>query len=290
MKFEHGPIRSASLAPGDIAGSSERAAAPAGISRDPRRWVPADRLAREIEPALRLFCFPYAGGGASIYRGWARLLPPHIEVRPIQMPGRENRIDEPALRRFDEACPLLADMLDGMLDRPFALFGHSMGALLAYGLTLELAARGRALPKLLVVSARRAPHMPSGRPAIHERPEPEFLQHLRELGGTPPEVLEHRELVELLTPVLRADFALNASLKPTEAPAQVPVPVAAFGAIDDKEVPRPALEAWRATTQQPFVMKLFTGGHFYIGSDRNAVVTAIADLLAPIAAKQAVNS
>lgn len=285
MNIDGNSTQRATEAPGHVAGSGPRGRrpAPAGVSRDPRRWVPTERLVRGVEPALRLFCLPYAGGGASIYRGWSGLLPPEIEVRPIQLPGRENRIDEPALRHIDEASPLLADMLAEMLDRPFALFGHSMGALLAYALALELAARGRPPPKLLIVSGRRAPHMPSGRPDIHDRPESEFIQHLRELGGTPPEVLANRELVELVTPMLRADFALNASLKSTQAPARVACPVAAFGAIDDKEVPRASLEAWRATTTGSFAMRLFTGGHFYIVSDRTALTAAIAGVLAPIA-------
>jgi surfactin synthase thioesterase subunit len=271
-------------APGPVGGPAGRRLAPPGVSLDPRRWVPTERLARQVEPTMRLFCLPFAGGGASIYRGWSGLLPAEIEVRPIQLPGRENRIDEPALRHIDEASPLLADMVADLLDRPFALFGHSMGALLAYGLTLELAARGRPLPKLLIVSGRRAPHMPSTRPEIHNRPDPEFIQHLRELGGTPPEVLANRELLELVTPMLRADFALNASLKkPASAPDRVACPIAAFGAVDDREVPHETLKGWQTATTEPFSMRLFTGGHFYIASDRTALTTAIAALLAPIA-------
>lgn len=273
MSIDVASAQRASEAPG-------RRAAPTGISLDPRRWVPTERLVRQAEPALRLFCFPYAGGGASIYRGWSGLLPPEIEVRPIQLPGRENRIDEPALRDIDDAGPLVADMLADLLDRPFALFGHSMGALLAYRLALELAARGWPLPKLLIVSGRRAPHMPSTRREIHNLPDVEFIEHLRDLGGTPPEVFAHQELLELVTPMLRADFTLNASAKPAPVPVRVTCPVAAFGAVDDKEVPQASLGAWRETTAEPFSMRLFTGGHFYIASERAALTTAIASLLA----------
>jgi surfactin synthase thioesterase subunit len=125
--------------------------------------------------------------------------------------------------------------------------------------------------------------MPSTRREIHNLPDSEFVEHLRDLGGTPPEVFAHQELLELVTPMLRADFTLNASAKPSPSPVRVTCPVAAFGAIDDKEVPQTSLGAWRETTAEPFSMRLFTGGHFYIASERAALTTAIATLLAPLA-------
>jgi surfactin synthase thioesterase subunit len=230
---------------------------------------------------MRLFCLPYAGGGASIYRGWSQALPPEIEVRPIQLPGRENRIDEPAVQRLDDLCPLLADMLGDALDRPFVLFGHSMGALIAYGLARELALRGGPPPAMLIVSARRAPHLPPARAPFHDLPEPAFTTRLRQLGGTPPEVFEHSELMELVRPLLRADFALNESLQLPHTPPCVSCPVAAFGAADDPEVAPEALAAWRAIATERFTLRLFAGGHFYLGPERAALLSAIADLLAP---------
>jgi medium-chain acyl-[acyl-carrier-protein] hydrolase len=259
------------------------AGAQRGTSRDPERWLPPERTSRRVAATIRLLCLPYAGGGASIYRSWSRMLPPEIEVRPIQLPGRENRIDEPPMRRLDDLCPLLADMLAGALDRPYVLFGHSMGALLAYALTLELAARGAPAPAMLMVSARRAPHLPPMRAPIHDLPEQEFTHRLRQLGGTPPEVFEHSELMELVVPLLRADFALNESLQLPYPPSGISCPVIALGAVDDPEVAPEALAAWRAVAKDTFTLRLFTGGHFYLGPERATLLAGIADLLSAVA-------
>jgi medium-chain acyl-[acyl-carrier-protein] hydrolase len=250
-----------------------------GISRDPERWLPRDGAMQSVEPTLRLFCLPYAGGGASIYRTWSRVLPPEIEVRPIQLPGRGKRFREPPMRRLEDVCPLIADMLVGVLERPFALFGHSMGALVAYGLALELAARGGPAPTMLIVSARQAPHLPSGRPPVHDLPDAEFRRWLHQLGGTPPEVFADDELMELVLPLLRADAALSESARIPNPPPEVGCPVVALGASDDPEVAPDALAQWRAIAKEEFTLRLFTGGHFYFDRNNGALLATIADML-----------
>lgn len=125
--------------------------------------------------------------------------------------------------------------------------------------------------------------MPAKGPEIHHLPDPEFIDHLRDLGGTPAEVFKHRELVDLLMPMLRADFMLNASAEAAAMPARLRCPVVALGAVDDREVPERALAAWQDATSQSFSMQLFEGGHFYITSKRAELLAAISSLLAPIA-------
>jgi medium-chain acyl-[acyl-carrier-protein] hydrolase len=252
----------------------------AGAARELERWFPRTRPALATPPALRLFCLPYAGGGAAVFRSWPQELPPTIEVRPIQLPGRENRIGEEPARRIADLVPLIADKLAPLLDRPFALFGHSMGALTAYGLTLELATRGAPAPVMLIVSARRAPHLPPTRPPVHDLPDADFMGRLHELGGTPPEVIANPELMALFGPVLRADFALNDSFRPIPAP-RVACPLAVFGADDDSEVTPESLAAWREVAGGPFTLRRFDGSHFFLGTAQGEVLRAIWELLRP---------
>ena len=183
------------------------------------------------------------------------------------------------MRRLEDVCPLLADMLAGVLERPFALFGHSMGAMVAYGLALELAARGGPAPTMLIVSARQAPHLPSRHPPVHDLPDAEFRQWLRRLGGTPPEVFDDDELMELVVPLLRADAALSESVRMPNPPPKVGCPVVALGASDDPEVELDALAQWCAITKEEFTLRLFTGGHFYFDRNSGALLATIADML-----------
>lgn len=157
----------------------------------------------------RLFCFPFAGGGTLTYHAWSRQLPSEIELRPVRLPGRERRFNEPCYR---EAIPLVqasASGLEPYLDLPFAFFGHSMGALLAFELVRELRRRGGRDPFCLLVSGHSAPQLPLSGPPLHKLPEPALIDELRRYGGTPETVLAHREFMELFIPVIRADFAIN---------------------------------------------------------------------------------
>lgn len=228
---------------------------------------------------LRLFCFPYAGGSAAVYREWGRLLPAEIQVAAVQLPGRGSRFTERLLQRLDGVVEQLAAELAPFMDRPFAFFGHSMGALTAFELTRHLRRAGGPLPERLVVSGRRAPQLPGERVPLHELPEEEFLDELRRLNGTPEEILESRELMELFSPVLRADFAVCETYRYAEEPP-LEIPVSALGGLADPDVGREAVEAWREQTRAAFVLRMFPGGHFFLNSNRDAVVRAVSlDLL-----------
>jgi medium-chain acyl-[acyl-carrier-protein] hydrolase len=204
-----------------------------------------------------------------------------VEVCPVQLPGRESRLREPPLTRLEPLVPALLEGLSPFLDLPFAFFGHSMGALIAFELAHELARRGASGPRHLFVSARRAPRLPSREGPIANLPEPEFLVHLRELNGTPEEVLAHAELMELLLPLLRADFALHESFV-YRAAEPLAVGISAFGGLADPDVTREDLAGWREETRGSFGLRMLPGDHFFIHSATAMITEAVARDLAEL--------
>lgn len=221
---------------------------------------------RRARPAarLRLFCFPYAGGGASVYRGWADELPEAIEVCPVQPPGREGRIRQPPHRDLDSLVEALDEGLAAELDeRPFAFFGHSLGAIAAYELARRRRAGGRTGPIHLLVSAHSAPSLPDEDEPIHDLPPDRFLARLRDLNGTPAEVLDHPELMSLIEPLLRADFRVNETYR--HRPGEpLDCAVTAIGGFRDGEVPKAKLEPWREVSRGPFRLHMVPGDHFFL--------------------------
>jgi medium-chain acyl-[acyl-carrier-protein] hydrolase len=224
-------------------------------------WIPLRKPVPEAR--LRLFCFPYAGAGALIFRNWPEGLPADIEVCPVQLPGRGTRLTE---RPFTQLSPLveaLAQALVPLLDRPFAFFGHSLGALISFELARRVRRRYGVHPVRLFVSAGRAPQIPHRGPPIHVLPEKEFLAELRRLNGTPGELLDHQELMEIMLPILRADFELYETyVYSSELPLNCAI--SAFGGLQDRSVNDSDLEAWRAQTSVSFSLRMFPGDHFFL--------------------------
>lgn len=212
---------------------------------------------------LRLFCLPYAGGTAAIYNNWASKLNPIVEVCAIQLPGRADRLSEPPLTSVEEVVSILVEEMSPYLARPFAIFGHSMGALIGFELCRELMKRRMANPEILIVSGRQAPQLPSDKPVTFDLPKAEFLKELRRLKGTPAEVLSSPELMELLLPALRGDFQLIQTYRYSEGPP-LQTRITAFGGSDDLEVDSNQLDAWREQTSGPFVLHTMPGGHFFL--------------------------
>jgi len=248
--------------------------------RDSNPWI-AYRRPRSA-PRVRLFCFPYAGGSASIFRTWADGLPEEIEVCPVQPPGREGRIRETPLSHMDELADAMTEGLAAELDRgPHAFFGHSLGSIAAFEVARRRRDAGRGEPLRLFVSAHVAPTVPWRDEPIHDLPNPLFRQRVGELNGTPAEVLEHPELMELVEPLLRADFAVNETYqyRPGEP---LSCPVTAVGGIADADVPQQDLEEWRQITSGPFQLRMVQGDHFFLqGDSRRELLHLIArDLLA----------
>ncbi|HKG20773.1 MAG TPA: alpha/beta fold hydrolase, partial [Blastocatellia bacterium] len=157
---------------------------------------------------LRLFCFPYAGGSSASYRPWADRIPRSVELCAVQLPGRGSRLSEPPFDRLVPLVQAIKPIILQLLDKPFALFGHSMGARIAFELARLLRREENLEPAHLFISGCRAPQLPVEDRAVYGLPDPEFIDELRRLNGTPKEVLENRELMQLMIPLLRADFAV----------------------------------------------------------------------------------
>lgn len=216
---------------------------------------------------LRLFCFPYAGGNALIYRQWQAILPPSVAVCPVQLPGRGKRIQE---RPFDRFQPLVEEAVSALLpffDKPFAFLGHSMGGLISFELARQLRRHSYPMPAQLFVSGRRAPQLPSREGPTYDLPEAEFLDALRRLQGTPAEVLQQPELMELMLPLLRADFAVCETYAYTAEPP-LDCPISVFGGLQDTDVERGQLEAWTTQTTAAARLRMLPGDHFFINSQQ----------------------
>lgn len=233
---------------------------------------------------LRLLMLPHAGGGASAFRGWADLLSDEVEVCPVQLPGRENRVREPAFDRLQPLVEALAGVLAGWRDLPWAMFGHSNGALIAFELARHAARTGAPGPVHLFASGRRAPDVPSRQRDVHGLPEGELIDELRTLGGMPQALLDHPELLQLVLPVLRADMAMTETYTPTPG-ATVDVPITACTGLWDGKVSEDEARAWGRHTTAGFRLRTFPGDHFYLFAERDAVIQALsADLRSIVSA------
>jgi medium-chain acyl-[acyl-carrier-protein] hydrolase len=212
---------------------------------------------------MRLFCFPYAGGNSFLFHKWNQHLPTSVEVCTAQLPGRGARTHEPAFNSIQPLIASLGPAIYPFLQQPFAFFGHSMGAIIAFELTLYLRREYGLLPSHLFVSGRRAPQIPKKEPHLSDLPHDEFISELRRLDGTPEEVLDHPELMELMLPLLRADFALvdNYTYRP-EAPLECGI--TAYGGSEDQEVSFDELKAWHDQTRSAFRLQMMPGGHFFV--------------------------
>lgn len=222
---------------------------------------------------LRLFCFAYAGGGATIYRSWASLLPPEVEICAIQFPGREERINDIPFTRISPLIDNLTQAIQPYLTKPYAFFGHSMGALVSFELARSLR-RLSTMPSHLFASAHRAPQVPDPRPPTHQLSEEKFKQMLLELNGTPRPVLENDELMQMLVPVLRADFAACETYAYTPG-TPLNCPITVFGGLNDHEISYADLEAWRVQTRRAFQLYMLEGDHFFFHSSKERILQIV---------------
>jgi len=232
-----------------------------------------------LRARVRLFCFPYAGGSEAAFRTWQQNLADALEVVPIHLPGRGTRIKEPALTRLAPLVGALSQSLRPELDLPFAFFGHSMGGLIAFELARQLRREGAPLPVHLFISAKCCPKQVDDLYA-GEISDQELIQILRRYEGTPREVLENAELMQLLLPVIRADMELcNTYVCDPEPP--LPCPITAFGGLQDHKSGRSCLEGWRNYTTGRFTLRMFPAGHFFLQTCEKSILEAIFRELAP---------
>ena len=227
---------------------------------------------------MRLFCFPYAGGGSLIYRQWPKQLPSTIEVVRAQLPGREGRLKEPPFTRVEPLITELVEAIEPFLDKPFIFFGHSMGGLISFELTRRVQKEFGLLPAHLFISAYKAPHLPDTLTGIYTLPEPEFIEEVRRLNGTPNDVLEHRELMRLVLPLIRSDFELCNTYQYVPGPPLY-CPLTIFGGLEDEEAGKKELEGWRQHTTGPFMLHMLPGDHFFIDKSRHVLLRLISRYL-----------
>ncbi|GAA2288471.1 non-ribosomal peptide synthase [Streptomyces ruber] len=255
---------------------------------DPDEWVVRSGAARDVR-RIRLVCFPQAGGGTLAYRPWAAALAPDVEVLPVVLPGRDSRYAEPPytdLRRLARAAaaglrPILSDHEPPV---PYAFFGHSLGAVLAYE-TARVLSEAHHPPALLIVSGSAPPHRAAETArACHTLPDEEFLTEVVRLGGVPHAALDEPELIRVMLPVLRADFTA-AETYAHAAAVPLDCPVAVYAGDADTSVPRAQLTGWDRVTQvRPVRHRLFAGDHFYLDDARQPLLRALREDLQEAAA------
>jgi surfactin synthase thioesterase subunit len=242
-----------------------------GGRQPPGAWITCAVPRRA--PELRLFAFAHCGGGTRLFQAWPAALPSTLEVCPVLLPGREARRDEEPLTSVPALVDAAAAALQPRLDVPFVLFGHSLGALLAFELARRMCHAGMP-PLALVVSACAAPGTARVARAIHGLPDGELIEAVAEFGGLPEELREDAEVRAEIVPALRADF--TAAETYTYRPdAPLALPVIAMGGTADPMVTRPELEAWRTQTARRFSLNLLPGGHFYLTSAQALFLRAL---------------
>lgn len=224
--------------------------------------------------SVRLFCFPYAGGTPHTFRRWPEGLPSFVEVCAVQLPGRGNRLREPSYTSLKAMVSDATTALSPFMDRPFAFFGHSMGALVGFELARVLRDGGARQPEMLFFSGSRAPQLERTDRKTYDLPDPELIEELRRLNGTPAEVLDHPELLQIVLPLVRADFAVTQTYEYVEG-APLDRPLLVFGGLGDVEVGRETLEAWGSQTTGPFKITMLPGDHFFLHSEQATMLTRI---------------
>jgi surfactin synthase thioesterase subunit/glycosyltransferase involved in cell wall biosynthesis len=255
-----------------VAHAAAGATEPSALDRlsPDRRKLLALRLRKisGIAPGvLRLFCFPHAGGGAAAFNGWAQKMPSSIAVVPLRTPHRRNML---------ELVSALYDAIHPHLDEPFAFFGHSMGAVVAFELARFLRRRDQPLPRVLIASGARAPQFRRGHVPPREPSDAEFVAELRRLEGTPKEVLDDPELLRMILPALRNDAAIYRNYIYTDE-APLDCPLFAYGGVEDPNVRREHLDGWAEQTSAAFVLRVFRGGHFYLQTNREEFLLALGE-------------
>ncbi|MDK1476855.1 thioesterase domain-containing protein [Streptomyces sp. 549] len=241
-------------------GNGARRAVGAGPGPGPRR-----------RPRFRVVALPHAGGWPSAFRSWWQVLPDDVECVVAQLPGRGARINEPPLTRVEPQVDALSRSLAELEPLPYAVIGHSFGSVLGYELTRAMEQK-ELPPALLAVSARQPPCFPSEPPFAHLRSDTELLEHLVDIGGLSPGLMDRADLIRLSLRAIRADLeAMETYQRPW---AGTRVPILALSAVDDPVVIDDRMHLWSLETSGGFSRQTFTGGHFYLYTPANAAAVA----------------
>jgi len=236
-------------------------------------WVSCTKPSPQAQ--VRLFCFPYAGAGATVFNAWSNLMLPEVELYLVHLPGREKRIKEVPYTHLLPLAEELTEALYPYLDKPFAFFGHSMGALISFEIVRKLRSRFSLYPVRLIVSAKHPPHVPDPHPNIHHLPDDELFTESERLYGSLPKIIsEDPEVLKFFLPIMRADFTLIETYQYTSS-APLECPITVFGGNQDNSVNEHELSAWSEQTVVGFNLKMFPGDHFFIQGNRVALVQEI---------------
>ena len=237
---------------------------------------------------LKLFCFPYAGGTSAIYKDWSQGLPASTQVVRVELPGRGARLRQPPFASMSPLIEVLTQEILPLLDAPFAFFGHSMGASIAFELARRLRRQHECEPQALFVSGCQAPQMPDPFPVIYNLPKDRFIEELKHIDGTPGEVLEHEELMELMMPLLRADFELTQTYQCLpDAPLQCPI--TAYRGLTDK-VTRDMILPWREQTSSDFTLRMLPGDHFFLRTSQKQLLESLTQELHRVIVRHGLNN
>ncbi len=243
----------------------------------PSRWLSRPRP--EPTAPLRLWCFPYAGAGAAAWHPWAAPLAGTADLVAIRLPGRESRLMETPATRVGPLVDALVAEIAPYSHEPYALCGHSLGALLAYETARRLRSAGHPAPVALIASGARAPHCPRTEPDLHTLPDDAFIDQVdRRYQGIPKELLANREFLELFLPALRGDLAMFETYAHTPA-EPLAAPLLALGGTEDPRVSHDQTLAWQEHTTGPFEAEFFAGGHFFTQTQLTAVTRRVVTFL-----------
>ena len=236
-------------------------------------------LRRQQQARVRLLLFHYAGGGPQVFRPWLRWVPEDVEVVAFQLPGRRPGHGHRLLTSIDEVVARASSDFLAQMDRPAVVYGHSIGALIAFEMLRASHRRGGPQARHLAVSARRAPHCAPPLRPLHLLPDAEFVECLEAYGGTPREILDDECLLSAFLPRLRADFALSETYRFVDGPL-LSCPVSALAGTDDVEACVSDVSEWRWQTSSSFRLQRVRGGHFFIHAREPVIADALIQLLA----------
>lgn len=239
------------------------------MTLNPEQWTVV--FQPQEKPRFRLFCFPYAGAGAAVYRTWGTALP-QVEVCAIRLPGRETRLREQPYTNLNELSATLVDVLLPKMDVPFAFWGHSMGSMVGFETARQLRSRGYALPAHLFVSAWSGPQLGRALPPLNALPDAQFVDAIQErYGGIPAAIIAEPDLLAMFVPILRADLTIMERYQYVDEPP-LGCSLSAFGGDQDRTTNTTDLAAWSEQSNDFWGTRIFPGGHFYLQTQQPVVL------------------
>ncbi len=235
-------------------------------------WI---KLSKGENDHFRVFCFPYSGATAQVFRPLTQLLPEGVSVYSYELPGRGRRFNEEIPGTLAEIIEEAFLSINRIIDRPYIFWGHSLGGIIGYEMARHIRTNNHPLPKHLFVTGIRAPQVPKREKDVYDLPRDEFIEKIKEMGGTPEEIFNHEEMLDIMIPILKKDFKIYEMYRFTPD-MPMPFPITAIGGLDDKFVSKEDLEQWSVHTSSLFDMHMLAGDHFFIFDNMNNIAQSIA--------------